>query len=530
MRILALKPGHDGHITSVNDGVLDFSLEAEKDSGHRYAEVDGINFATALSRLEQTPDVYALSGWASGDRPAGRHIGAGYFGVDRTEMGGVRMCGENLHYFSSTHERSHLMCSYALSPFPQGTKCFALIWEGYIGAFYEIDEQVNINCRSRIMAGPGIRYAFAYALCDPTFDLAEGHVRLSDAGKLMALAAYEPKVNATLEEEMLLARLMSEPQQVPVSKKDSFSSFSAFNCGVESVTGKRLARLISDALLGFFKSKIADLVTEKRPLLIGGGCGLNCDWNRSFLDCGLFTDVFVPPCTNDSGSAIGTAADAQLALTGDGKIKWSVYCGDPFLDDLDAKNTKKLGEFLHVSSRPEVAARLLYAGAVLAWISGRSEMGPRALGNRSLLAEPFNSATSCRLNRIKNRESFRPIAPICLEEDVAVHFDLDRPSPHMLYFSRVRNDTLYAVTHVDGSSRVQTVNHEENPRLHGLLNAFKRESGSGVLCNTSLNFNGKGFINRTADLLRYANLVGLDGFAIEGAIFIRDPHRFKHCL
>lgn len=186
MRILALKPGHDGHITSVSDGVLDFSLEAERDSGHRYAAVDGCDFAAALSRLEQAPEVYALSGWATGDRQTGRLIGAGYFGANRSESGLMRMNGDNLHYFSSSHERSHLMCSYALSPFPQGTKCYALIWEGHIGSFYEIDERVQIHCRSQIMAGPGIRYAAAYALCDSTFDLAEGHVRLSDAGKLMA--------------------------------------------------------------------------------------------------------------------------------------------------------------------------------------------------------------------------------------------------------------------------------------------------------------------------------------------------------
>ena len=333
-----------------------------------------------------------------------------------------------------------------------------------------------------------------------------------------------------MEEETLLARLMSEPQQIPTFRKDDFYNFSAFNCGVESVTAKRLARLISDALLAFFKSKIADLITEKRPLLIGGGCGLNCDWNRSLRDCGLFTDVFVPPCTNDSGSAIGTAADAQLALTGEAKIKGTVYCGASFLDDLDAENAKRLGAFSRVSSRPEVAARLLQAGAVLAWVSGRSEIGPRALGNRSLLAEPFHSETSNRLNRIKKRETFRPIAPICLEEDVSMHLDLERSSPHVLYFSHVKNTVLRAVTHVDGSSRVQTVNRLENQRLHGLLDAFKRETGSGVLCNTSLNFNGKGFINRSSDLLRYAALVGLDGFAIDGAIFIRDPYRFEHCL
>ncbi|KKB64438.1 hypothetical protein WM40_05880 [Robbsia andropogonis] len=97
----------------------------------------------------------------------------------------------------------------------------------------------------------------------------------------------------------------------------------------------------------------------------------------------------------------------------------------------------------------------------------------------------------------------------------------------MLYFTTVRNKGLRAITHVDGSSRVQTVSQVDNGKLHKLLQSFKLETGVGVLCNTSLNFNGKGFINRTTDLVAYAEEVGLDGFVIDGEIYVRDAHRFQ---
>ncbi|TIL83518.1 MAG: proline dehydrogenase, partial [Mesorhizobium sp.] len=125
-----------------------------------------------------------------------------------------------------------------------------------------------------------------------------------------------------------------------------------------------------------------------------------------------------------------------------------------------------------------------------------------------------------RLNRIKNREGFRPIAPVCLEEDVALHFDLARPSPYMLFFQRVLDSRLEAVTHVDGTARAQTVSREQNTRLFQLLTSFKAQSGVGVLCNTSLNFNGTGFINRASDLLAYARATGLDGFVINDAFYL----------
>jgi hydroxymethyl cephem carbamoyltransferase len=526
MRILAFKPGHDGHIACITDGTLELVVEAEKDSGFRYAPVDGTLFAEFLQLIDTSPDVFALSGWARGANPNGRPIGAGYFGVNAVQQRRESMFGVPLQHFSSSHERSHVLCAYALSPFPQGTACYALTWEGYIGSFYEVDANVKVRKVADIMLGPGVRYAAVYAIADPTFALPPGGIRLGDAGKLMALAAYERNVIATHQEHALLAKLLSSPLNAPNFCKDEFCEFELFNSGVESTASKRIARLISDAIFAYFKDQVSSMVIERRPLLVSGGCGLNCEWNRQWLDSGLFSEVFVPPCTNDTGAAIGTAADAQLHVSGNAKLRWDVYCGVPFADDIGVDQHARLGSFVKVSNDLRVAARLLRSGAILGWVSGRSELGPRALGNRSILAEPFHQTTRVRLNDIKQREQYRPIAPLCLEEDVSLHFDLNRSSPHMLFFAASKTDTLQAVTHVDGSARVQTLNEKQHPLLHRLLRAFKVETGVGVLCNTSLNFNGRGFINRTSDLIRYADEHKLDGFIIDGVIFLREGSTF----
>ena len=158
---------------------------------------------------------------------------------------------------------------------------------------------------------------------------------------------------------------------------------------------------------------------------------------------------------------------------------------------------------------------------VFGWVSGRYEIGPRALGARSILAAPFRDDVRVRLNEVKQREQFRPIAPVCLPEDAERWFGCAHESPHMLYTFRATTDALAAVTHVNGTARIQTVTPAGNGRLHALLTAFKARTGFGVLCNTSLNFNGKGFINGMRDLDVYATGHGLDGFVVDGRAYLR---------
>lgn len=514
MDILSLKPGHDGQVAFLESGKLAFSIEAEKDNWPRYASISPATLLKSFVRTGRFPDVVALSGWTKEYSGRGAPIGAGYAGhCEANVTSELANClGRSTQYFSSSHERAHIMCAYGMSPFEQGEPCYVLVWESEFGSFYFVDEQARIHKLGEAMLGPGVKYSALYALADPTY---RDRFRLEDAGKLMALAGYGAKGQPTDAERRTIDMILQQDMSVASFSKATLRASDYYDIGLRDPRFHDLAKRFSDEVFGVFEGFARSLGLDPgHPLLISGGCGLNCDWNAAWAESALFRDVFVPPCCNDSGAAIGTAVDAQLHFTGDAKVEWSVYAGEEFVFDTGTPE----GFEVETADLSKVAT-LLASGAILGWAQGRYEIGPRALGNRSILAAPFSKETRDALNRIKEREEFRPIAPVCLEEDFQLHFEGRSPSPHMLYFHKVRNQDLAAVTHVDGSARAQTVSRKDNPLLHGLLEEFRRLRGVGVLCNTSLNFKGAGFINRLSDLAKYAAAVGLDGFVVEDKLY-----------
>jgi predicted NodU family carbamoyl transferase len=517
--ILSYNPGHDGAVVHVRDGRLVFSVEAEKDSNWRYTPLGSRELLDAFGRLDEVPDVVCTGGWWPREaRLTGATPHVAYRGIatDGITVDLRRLIGKSVPFFSSSHERSHLLCGFGMSPFPQGAPCYALVWEGAIGAFYEIDPDVNVRLIGDVMNEPGNRYMSIYGLADPAFPKDAPFSRWSDAGKLMALASFSRRSTPTAEEEELMAFLLS-PQHVRLDLYDALESSTYYNVGLDDTEFRNFAGIYSDRIFETFYSFAKTNLRRGLPLVIAGGCGLNCDWNTKWKDTGLFSDVFVPPVANDSGSAIGTAVDAQLHFTGDAKIEWDVYSGLPF--EANSQVVQDRYDVRDVS--PEQVALMLSSGMILGWVNGRYEIGPRALGNRSILAAPFENSTRVRLNEIKQREQFRPIAPVCLEDDAARWFGCDHESPHMLFTYRANSNALAAVTHVNGTARLQTVSRRTNAQLYELLVAFKACTGYGVLCNTSLNFSGKGFINNLTDLDNYTAEHGLDGFVVEGRAYLR---------
>ena len=519
MRIFSINSGHDGSIAGVDAGKQDllFAYEAEKDSFPRNAPVNPDTLINSASWFDQIPDVLALSGWSNTGVDHIKRSGAGYFGVGEGSeiVGTKRFFGKAIDFYSSTHERSHIWAAYAMSPFAQGDPCYVLVWEGSLGDFYEINSDLNIHHLGRVMTNPGQKFSFLYALADPNYSQPNGAARKGDAGKLMATSALGNVADVDGDAQELITSLLNEPVAADRLVKDAFRSSPFYNIGVETQRFRDLAAKYSESIFSVFFDFAQAKLTKGYPLLISGGCGLNCDWNTRWRDSGLFRDVFVPPCTNDSGSAIGTAVDAMRHFTGKAKLAWTVYSGESFCDDRCEMEGITASEL----SLREVAAAL-NEGMIIGWALGNCELGPRALGNRSILAAPFSTDTRDRLNRLKGRALNAPIAPVCLEEDVSKHFDWSGPSPYMLHFSKVTDPKLKAVTHLDGSARVQTVTQSQNAMLYNLLKEFKEISGSGVLCNTSLNFQGAGFINKTSDLYNYARSAGLDG-VVAGISFYR---------
>lgn len=517
-----MKPGHDGHIAYVEKGRLVFSMEAEKDSWARYSEAGPVHLFEALEHMDSIPDIVAMSGWAkvvyrdmlaADGRPSVQRdvkpLEGGYFGDSGTGVieRQTQIMGHPVQYFSSSHERSHVFCSYGLSGLAEGTPCYVLVWEGSIGSFYHVDEKMAVTKLGTPLVSPGLRYQFLYGLADPSYMPGKGDSRFEDAGKLMAIAAFGVPGEPSLEESTIIDYLLSTDKVFGRDAKRELCDSRYHNIGVDHPDFANLARRFSDAIFNRFYEFALHKLDSGMPLLIAGGCGLNCDWNRNWEDCGLFSEVFIPPCTNDTGAAIGTAIEAQFFFGGGAKLDWSVYSGQPFVFD-----STDLTGFDQFPLEPSHVSHGLANGQILAWAQGRCEIGPRALGNRSILAAPFSAETRERLNDMKGRERFRPIAPVCLVEDMNLHFDRATPSPYMLFFQKVLDPNLGAVTHIDGSARCQSVSPHDNPKLHSLLRAFKEKTGTGVLCNTSLNFKGAGFINRLSDLVRYVRTAELDGF------------------
>lgn len=520
MKILSFNPGHDGAFAYLEDGRLIASIEAEKNSRYRYSPLSIPDVFSILGELKEVPDVLCRSGWWPGNtRLSEQSFLAGYHGVNKSDhiIGQQRLLGKTVDYFSSSHERSHLLCAFGMSNLPKGTPCYALLWEGVIGAFYEIDAELNLIKLADVMPEPGHRYALLYCLADPTFDKkASEFSRFSDAGKLMALASFSKRSKPSVEEEKIIEFLMQNCLHLKPKEFEALRHYRHYNIGLDDNEFRNFAGIVSDRIFDRFYKYAKLNMKRDMPLLITGGCGLNCDWNTKWSETNFFSEVFVPPVANDSGSAIGTAIDAQFHFTGNPKINWSVYSGLEF----NANGSFDASFFDEYEMNFTMISEMLASNLIIGWVNGKYEIGPRALGNRSILASPFQDSTRVRLNEIKQREQFRPIAPVCLEEDAARWFDCHHPSPFMLYTKLVSTDALAAVTHVNGTARIQTVSSETNSQLHKLLVAFKAHTGYGVLCNTSLNFNGRGFINNITDLASYTMERNLDGFVIEGRCYM----------
>jgi carbamoyltransferase len=246
-------------------------------------------------------------------------------------------------------------------------------------------------------------------------------------------------------------------------------------------------------------------------LCMSGGVAHNCVANGRILREGPFERLFVQPAAGDAGGALGAAALAHAELTGTRLPRErlrDVYLGPRHEPSRIAELLNALGvEALdHRGREPDLLEAVvdrLIGGKVVGWFHGAMEFGPRALGARSILADPRDAGMRERLNRlVKKREAFRPFAPSVLLEDAPAHFELDHPSEFMLETCQVRSALdLPAVTHVDGSARPQTVDPERSPRYAALLTAFARRTGCPVLVNTSFNVRGEPIVCSPTDAL-----------------------------
>lgn len=234
--------------------------------------------------------------------------------------------------------------------------------------------------------------------------------------------------------------------------------------------------------------RYAKLITKKNQLVFMGGCALNCSANTRLWE--VFDDIWIMPNPGDAGSSLGAAA----ALYGK-HLNWK---------------TPYLGYDLGGEYPTNAIVEGIKKDGIVAVATGRAEYGPRALGNRSILADPRDVSIKDKVNAIKQRELFRPFAPVVLEEFASEWFEMDFTSPYMQYAVKCKYpDKVPAVVHIDGTSRVQTVNKEQHPGLHMTLRKFYWDTGIPMLLNTSLNIKGQPLLNDEIDIIKWESEYGM---------------------
>jgi carbamoyltransferase len=322
-----------------------------------------------------------------------------------------------------------------------------------------------------------------------------GFLHSSDEYKVMALASYGNPVYANEFRDMIR---LGENGHYTVSNQNLEERFGPKRLRHEEFTGKHfdiahsLQLVLEETVL-----KITEWLhneTGEENLCFAGGVALNCVLNGRIRDQRLFKNIWVQPASGDDGTALGAALwiDAQKRNSTERAFVMNhAYWGPEY-------SNEEIEEFIKWAKVPyrkleniaEETAEILADDKIIGWYQGRMEYGPRALGSRSILASPINPKMQARLNEVKDREDFRPVAPVVLEEEARNWFKNAIYSPFMLFVYDVKEekaDQIPAVRHVDGTARIQTINREQHPQYYDLLKAFQRRTGVPVLVNTSFN-------------------------------------------
>jgi carbamoyltransferase len=264
--------------------------------------------------------------------------------------------------------------------------------------------------------------------------------------------------------------------------------------------------------------------TGDRELTLAGGVALNCVANSRLWRETAFERLWVQPAAGDAGTALGAALHVAVELGDRIQPMKTAALGREWSEAQLATWLDRAGvAYERPSSVAEAAAEVIERNGVVAWFQGRSEYGPRALGHRSLLANPGDAENLTRLNDIKGREQFRPVAPMVLAERAGEIFDGPLPSPYMLFTHHVHpdwRDRIPAVVHVDGSARIQTVDRDEEPLAGDLLDAVERRTGVPVVVNTSLNTAGRPMVDDPRDALECFGSAPIDALAL-GPFLVR---------
>jgi carbamoyltransferase len=435
---------------------------------------------------------------------------------------GVRWDGPYQWHFIDHHE-AHAASAFLLSPFNdaavlcldgRGERATTTYWLGRDAAL----EQIG---RVELPHSLGLLYE----------ELTQylGFLPSSDEYKVMALASYGAPSHAPQFREMIRIGTGGDYAIEPARFEDRFGPARGrgepleqrhldLACSLQRVLEERvveLAHWLRDA-------------TDASALCMAGGVALNCVMNARVRDAGIFDDVWVQPASGDAGTALGAAllVDARERRASSHACMRHAYLGPSFEDgEIESFLRWSKLSYRRVDDIADATAELLAHDKIVGWFQGAMEFGPRALGARSILASPIDPSMQGRLNELKDREDFRPVAPVVLEEEAGEWFVGAGEAPYMLFVFDVRPEQaerIPAVRHVDGTARVQTVRRDQNARYYDLLRAFHRRTGVPVLVNTSFNTRGEPIVCSPRDAVESFWTSPLDALAI-GSFLLEKP-------
>ena len=549
MIICGIKFTHDASVAVIEDGRLRLCVEVEKlDNNKRYAEIDDVSEVPRILAMHglSTGDVdrFVIDGWHGtgafwrGDSVLSQRNGASDVSLPvasynetsikddvlaRLQFKAGLPIGDVRHdYASYMHVAAHIMGTYCASPFAKADEpAYVLAWDGgqYPRLYFVDPRSKSVVNKGRLFCLLGTVYSImghyfgpfkrsaeqlAQEMATPTF---EGYFGgYSIAGKLMswiALGEVLPDLLAELpgifDREFEVVNTFEHRLQRAIARVAAERGYRDEDVLLTQHTW------IEQLLVSSLRARVAKDGLAPQNFCFTGGSALNIKWNSAIRASGVFRSTWVAPYPNDCGNGLGAACCEMATQGGPWALDWDVYSG-PMIQPSTARPT---GWLARPCSIDELAALLAREGVPVVFLNGAAELGPRALGNRSILAPAVHPEMKAELNRIKKRENYRPVAPICLEEHAQAIFDPGTPDPHMLFDHRVRDewkDRIPAIRHLDGTARLQTVNAGENEVVHRLISAYHRLSGIPLLCNTSANLNGSGFFPDVDSALRWGQV------------------------
>jgi len=410
------------------------------------------------------------------------------------------------------HHVAHAASAYAAAGWRD---CATLVLDGRGEAAAHLAGHVR-DGRLEVLAAQGLPHSLGLVYEELTAHL--GFRRASDEYKVMAMASYGRPRGLDALRACMHARAdggfaaLAPDWRAFAPALDGGDGWGPEHADLAASVQRRLEEVLLE---------LADWLYERTGeprLAMAGGVALNCVANARLWEEGPFDEVWVQPAAGDAGTALGAALWTAAAGGDLVQPMRTAALGRAWSEDELRRWLSGAGvAFERVDDVADVVAEALAQDQIVAWFQGRSEFGPRALGHRSLLADPRRAENTERLNDVKGREQFRPVAPMVLEERAGEIFAGRLPSPHMLFTHAVAEEwreRIPAVVHVDGSARIQTVSAAEEPLMADVLRGFEARTGVPVVVNTSLNTAGRPMVDDPRDALECFGSAPIDLLAV----------------